>query len=267
MKKLLLFYFLLSSIIVYCQNIQSVKTSYSKLEDGKMGKENFSFSLTDGTITINDVDYNSSEKYHFLKLKNSGYDDEGHYFLYYSPEKSVSHMQYREVAGLKAYKFFFDKKGGDILNVLEIKKKGNSKPKVKRYFSEKGYNSTTGNTTLETKFDIKELITESKSLNDLMNRINFSFEQKGDKKTSDNGQFVTVKYDNGGTVFPLVTYSKTGTVNQITFLIPKNESEKIINELISKYGTKKINGEELIIRNNLTYDYREKGDVGIIVIK
>ncbi len=267
MKKLLLLCLLFNCIAIYSQNVEFVKTSYSKIEGGEMGKENFTFSLSNGTISINDLDYNTSEKYLYLELKNSGYDDEGHYFLYYSPAKSPSYSAYRSINGLKAYKFYFDKKGGELLIIMELKKKGNSDPKVKRYFTEKGYNSVSENNILETNFDIRGLITESKTLNDLMNRINFSFEQQGDKKTSDDGQFATVKYDNGGTVFPIVTYTKTGTVQQIIFLIPKTESDNIVKELISKYGTKEINGEELIIRDSLTYDYRVDEEIGILVIK
>jgi hypothetical protein len=267
MKKILLICLLFNSIAIYSQNIEFVKTSYSKIEGGEMRKENFTFSLSNGTISIDDLGYNVSEKYHYLILKNSGYDDEGHYFLYYSPAKSPSYSAYRRTNGLKAYKFYFDKKGGELLIIMELKKKGNSDPKVKRYFTKEGYKSVSENNILETNFDIKGLITESKTLNDLMNRINFSFEQQGDKKKSDDGQFVTVKYDNGGTVFPIVTYTKTGTVHQIIFLIPKTESDNIFKELISEYGTKEINGEELVKRDNLTYNYRADGDVGILVIK
>jgi hypothetical protein len=212
MKKLLLICLLFNCIAIYSQNIESAKTAYSKIEGGEMGEENFTFSLSNGTILIKDLDYNVSEKYYYLELKNSGYDDEGHYFLYFSPAKSPSYSAYRRTNGLKAYKFYFDKKGGELLMIMELKKKGNSDLKVKRYFTEKGYNNTTGNTPLETNFDIKGLILDSKSLNELMNRINFSFQQKGDKKTSNDGQFVSVNYDNGGTVFPIVTYTKTGQV-------------------------------------------------------
>ena len=267
MKKLLLICLLFNAIVTYSQNIEFVKTSYLKIEGGEMVKENLTFSLSNGTIFIKDLDYNVSEKYHYLELKNSGYDDEGHYFLYYSPTISPSNSAYSRINGLKAYKFYFDKKGGNLLMIMELKKKGNSDPKVKRYFTEKGYNSVSENYILETNFDIRRLITESKTLNDLMNRINFSFEHQGDKKMSDDGQFVTVKYDNGGTVFPIITYTKTGTVQQIIFLIPKTESDNIVKELISKYGTKEINGEELIIRDNLTYDYRSDGEIGILIIK
>ncbi|WP_291109792.1 hypothetical protein [Flavobacterium sp. UBA6195] len=119
----------------------------------------------------------------------------------------------------------------------------------------------------ETKFDVESIILNSTSLTQIMAKINFSFEQKGEKKLSDNGAYVTVQYKNESLITPLVTYTVQGEVAQIIFLMPKNNSNSIGKELIRKYGTKTVNGEEVIQRGYLTYDIRSDGDVGILVIK
>lgn len=119
----------------------------------------------------------------------------------------------------------------------------------------------------ETKFDVESIILNSTSLAQIMAKINFSFEQKGEKKLSDNGAYVTVQYKNESLITPLVTYTVQGEVAQIIFLMPKNNSNSIGKELIRKYGTKTVNGEEVIQRGYLTYDIRSDGDVGILVIK
>jgi hypothetical protein len=119
----------------------------------------------------------------------------------------------------------------------------------------------------EKNFDIESVILNSTSLTQIMARINFSFEQKGEKKRSNDGAFVTVQYKNESLITPLVTYSSQGDVTQIIFLMPKNNSDSIGKELIKRYGTEYVNGEEVIKRGYLTYDIRSDGDIGIFVIK
>jgi hypothetical protein len=49
--------------------------------------------------------------------------------------------------------------------------------------------------------------------------------------------------------------------------MPKNNSDSIGLELIRRYGTKVINGEEVIQKGYLTYGIRSDGDVGFLIIK
>lgn len=119
----------------------------------------------------------------------------------------------------------------------------------------------------EKNFDIESVILNSTSLTQIMAKINFSFEQKGEKKRSDDGAYVTVQYKNESLITPLVTYTSQGDVTQIIFLMPNKNSDSIGMELIRRYGTKVINGNEVIQRGYLTYDIRSDGDVGIFVIK
>lgn len=119
----------------------------------------------------------------------------------------------------------------------------------------------------EKEFDIERVISNSTSLSQIMAKINFSFEQFGEKTKSGDGNFITVRYKNSSLITSLVTYSSQGDVTQIIFLMPKNNSDSIGKNLIRSYGTKIINGEEVITKGNLTYDIRSDGDIGIFVIK
>jgi hypothetical protein len=119
----------------------------------------------------------------------------------------------------------------------------------------------------EKKFDIESVILNTTSLTQIIAKINFSFEQKVEKKRSDDGNYITIQYKNESLITPLVTYTSNGEVTQIIFLMPKNNSDSIGLELIRRYGTKVINGEEVIQKGYLTYGIRSDGDVGFLIIK
>ncbi|MFN4198451.1 MAG: hypothetical protein ACK4FS_05425 [Flavobacterium sp.] len=128
---------------------------------------------------------------------------------------------------------------------------------------------TQSNELKEKDFDIESLILNSTSLSQIMVNINFSFEQHGEKRKSENGTLITVRYENNSLITPLVTYTLQGEVSQIIFLMPRNNVDLIGKELIKKYGTKVINSNEIIQRGSLTYDirYDEDGEIGILIIK
>ena len=97
--------------------------------------------------------------------------------------------------------------------------------------------------------------------------INFAFEQKGDKQISNDGQNVTVKYENGTLVHPMITYTVDGKVTQIIFLMPAVQAEKLIEKLIDKHGTSTDSyGETVVRKGNLIYNHREKNSVGMVII-
>jgi hypothetical protein len=118
----------------------------------------------------------------------------------------------------------------------------------------------------ENDFNIEEVILNSTSLTQIMAKINFSFEQFGEKKRSNDGKYVTVRYKNSSLINPFITYTGQGGVTQILFMMPIANSEIIGKQLISKYETKKIDGEDVIQRGNLTYEITSDGEVGIIII-
>lgn len=268
MKKIILLLFLNINGIVFSQSISSVKTEYSRIENGNIGKESFTFSLYNSYVYITDNDYNNKSSYGPLYLDDSGYKN-GYFYLFYKPDIKADPLSFTRGKELKAYRFLYKSKGGNVLQIDEMEVR-NKQVSMKTFYTNEGYqenNLPSDGSNIKTNFNVRDLIINSNSLADLMGRINFSFEQNGEKKISNDGQLVTVKYHNESNVKPLVSYNKTGKVIQIIFLVPKNDAEKVINELISKYGTKKIYAEEVILRDNMTYDYRVDGEIGIIVIK
>jgi hypothetical protein len=115
-------------------------------------------------------------------------------------------------------------------------------------------------------FDINNIVINSTSLNQIASKITFSFEQDGDKKTSNDGNYVTVTYKNNSLIRPLITYTRNGDVTQIVLLVPLSISTSIGKDLIRKFGTTYVNGEEVVRGNGLTYDIRHDNEVGVIVI-
>ena len=146
--------------------------------------------------------------------------------------------------------------------------------KYNNFYTMKGYNKITSESNQsvdkeqlkESNFDINDVVLNSTSLNQIMSKINFSFEQYGAKKTSKDGQYVTVKYKNNSLINPLITYTKSGEVRQIIFMMPLFNMNSIGKKLIERFGTKYIDGEEVIQRDELIYDIRSQNEVGMIII-
>lgn len=142
---------------------------------------------------------------------------------------------------------------------------GNTNP-----YTEKTTKGSTGltinNKHSQSDFDIYEIVLNYSTMNSLMSKINFSFNQYGDKKISEDNNFVTVTYKNSSLITALVTYTYNGEVEQIVFLMPVNDSKEIVKKLIQEYGTNVIDGKTVIQRNELTYDLHTDEDVGMIII-
>ena len=75
-------------IAAFAQNVSTVTTQYSKTGNGGIGKENYSFSILNGVITITDLDKHGSDSHDPLKLDASGFDERGWYY-----EKYVSDIR------------------------------------------------------------------------------------------------------------------------------------------------------------------------------
>lgn len=270
MKKLILFSILFLTFgITYSQTVSSVRTEYTQVEKGVIGRESFTFSLYNSYIHITDNDYNRKTQYGPLYLDDYGYK-EGYYYDFYKPDVRSNPLSFTGGKDLKAYRFIYKSKGGVLYRVDEMLIR-NKQVSVKTFYTSEGYKdatkSTSENFEVRADFDIRDMIINSNSLTELMGRINFSFEQTGDKKMSNDEQFVTVRYDNESNVTPLVVYNRTGQVKQIIFLVPQKDAENVIKELIIKYDTRMVDGQEVIVKDNLIYDYDENDGVGIIIIK
>lgn len=255
----------------FSQNKPNVETKYSKTETGVIGQENYIFNLRGGTLIIKDKDTGRYNNYSPLALSDSGFNNEGFYYELYKPDIQGNPLAFTRGKELRGYVFIYDKKNGSLLLIEEMKIINKSKT-TKTYYTQDGYEKTHSSGSKESdylvraEFDIRDVIINSETISKLMGRINFAFEQTGKKESSDDGRFVTVRYGNESNVRPLVTYTTNGETKQIIFLVPKYDAEKVVKELISKFGTEIIDGQEIIKRDNLIYNYRVDGDIGIIVV-
>ena len=270
-KHIICILFLSLGINAYSQYIPSTTTEFSKSENGSIGKEKFTFSLYNSFITIVDNYYNTSKKYGPLYLYETGYDKYGFYFEFYKPDIISDPFSCTGGKALIVYKFIYTSKGGNILFISEVKSISNQ-VSIKTFYTKEGYNKVNSNQSSsnselkETNFDISDVIMNSTTLSQIMAKISFSFEQSGEKERSDDGAFVFVAYESNNFISPLVKYTSQGNVAEIIFFMPKDISDTIGNELIRKYGTKFINGEEVIQRGDLTYAIKSDENIGIIVI-
>jgi len=75
------------------------------------------------------------------------------------------------------------------------------------------------------------------------------------------------KFSNAGNLIKaLIVYDQKGEVDSIKFLLSENESTKVINELISQYPSRKIDGQDAIFKDKITYLYKSEDGIGIITI-
>ena len=270
-KHIICILFLSLGINAYSQYIPSTTTEFSKPENGSIGNEKFTFSLYNSFITIVDNYYNTSKKYGPLYLYEKGYDKYGFYFEFYKPDIKSDPFSFTGGKALIVYKFIYTSKGGNILFISEVKSISNQ-VSIKTFYTKEGYNKVNSNQSSsnselkETNFDISDVIMNSTTLSQIMAKISFSFEQSGEKERSDDGAFVFVAYESNNFISPIVKYTSKGNVAEIIFFMPKDISDTIGNELIRKYGTKFINGEEVIQRGDLTYAIKSDENIGIIVI-
>ncbi|MFH6965288.1 hypothetical protein ACHRVK_22150 [Flavobacterium plurextorum] len=270
-KHIICILFLSLGINAYSQYIPSTTTEFSKSENGSIGKEKFTFSLYNSFITIVDNYYNTSKKYGPIFLDETSYDKYGYYSEFYKPDIKSDPFGFTSGKALIAYVFTYTSKGGNILFILEAKINSQQVSR-KNFYTNEGYNklisnhSSSNSELKETNFDISDVIMNSTTLSQIMAKISFSFEQSGEKKRSVDGAFDIVTYTNSSLIQALVKYTSQGNVAEIVFVMPKTFSDSIDNELIRKYGTKFINGEEVIQRGDLTYAIKSDENIGIIVI-
>lgn len=122
------------------QNIQ-IKTSYSKTEYGGVGPENFEFRFENEWLYKKDLYSYKQDKYPAI-IEDSLYDKEGNYCVVYSPIEYIkSHAleyldNYRN--DKRMYKVVFDKRGGEVLYIMEMKLQQNAQSTTKYYITELG---------------------------------------------------------------------------------------------------------------------------------
>jgi hypothetical protein len=256
------------------QYLPLIQTYYTETNNKGIGKENMSFSISNGYIRIVDEYYKTEKNYGPLNLSQTGFTEEGFYFEFFKPDYESGDQRIINTRTFYMYKVAYESKGGSVIYVLEGESI-NGTLYHKFYYTNLGYNKIYGssknsknstNVLKETNFNITEVIMESTSTSQVISKINFAFEQTK-KSTSTDGNTITISYENNSLINPLVAYTKDGNVKHIVFLMPLENADEITKALINRFGLSKIGGKDIIVNGSITYDYRSDGPVGMIIIK
>jgi hypothetical protein len=272
MKYLLFIILFLLSKFSFGQNIPNTKTIYSKTDNESAVKDDRTFYMTNGYMYQIENLYGTRSNFGPLVLNNTGNTEEGYYYEYFTPNFKSSPLEFIGGKEILVYKIIYNEYGGDILQIIESKSRNQQTLYIKYFFTYKGYymgkEKSKGNSynLKEDKFDINSVVLNSTDLNQIMSKINFSFEQFGDKKLSDDGNYVTVQYKNNSLIYPLITYSKNGDVIQIVLMMPLDNLSDLYDKLQKKYGYKIIKGEMVIQNGDLIFDLKYDDDIGYIII-
>jgi hypothetical protein len=127
----------------YAQSISVFSTQYTKTNDEDVGKENFTFSMSNSYITITDLDYNKSENYGPLKFESSGFSG-GYYYEGYVTDIAKDPLRFRREMA-RVYKFYFEKKNGTIIAIIEGKLRPDNSYMMKTFYTELGNKLLNGN--------------------------------------------------------------------------------------------------------------------------
>jgi hypothetical protein len=122
--------------ISYGQDLNEIITKYSKTNDEEVGLENFSFSMSNGTIIITDLDSRTRETYGPLKYEGSGFEG-GYFYVGFTSDIQQDPMRYRHEKP-RAYKIYYKEKKGYILAILEGKIRQDNAQIIKIYYTELG---------------------------------------------------------------------------------------------------------------------------------
>jgi len=253
----------------------NAKTQYSKTNDGNIGQENYSFSFNNGTITITDLDYNRTENYEPVKLRESGFEKNSLYYETYAPDIAKDPVNWQKFNNnIREYKFEFDRKNGNLIIVIELKGTANNMT-TKIFYTEQGYillNAAKNNIQNQSSktFDLADILINASSLYQIINQIKNVYTTDGQKHFSNDMSSYSSVYNNGDNR-AIISYKNLNDVLfQITFLMPKEEAIQIGKaSFISNFTQKVIDGDTIWtnLKTGLIYDVRQDGDVGIIVVR
>ncbi|MDI1316881.1 hypothetical protein [Flavobacterium sp.] len=137
MKKIILLLTLMNCIVCFSQNFE---TFYSKnYNSNSCSEEKLSFNFRDDFVIRTDSYYDSSEKLPSRRV-DSGFDDKGFFYENFTPTFYLNKYGVIQYERIRAFTFriLYDKKGGNILYVLEIDNKMGLK-NGKFHFTQLGY--------------------------------------------------------------------------------------------------------------------------------
>ncbi|SCZ00524.1 hypothetical protein [Flavobacterium caeni] len=147
MKQLIVIFISLFTINSFCQNDFTEKTSFKQKPNGELAAENFSFSYSNGKLTVTDMDLNII-KNHAVEFYNSSYSRDGNFYLvaYMSDLKKFDQVDSKKNF-LGIFTFFYDKKGGALLKIKidSILDDKTNRPANDVFYTEKGKEVIFGN--------------------------------------------------------------------------------------------------------------------------
>jgi len=142
MKKIL-FITLINILFTQPSISQEYETLYAKSYKGKFcGEESFDFSIFGGKLSKKDKHYGNVETV-YSQRDDTTFDDNGNYIENWSVTKYLEEIGYENSYNVKKYWYTlaFDKKGGNLLYILELKSDGKTFDfdGGKFYFTQLGY--------------------------------------------------------------------------------------------------------------------------------
>jgi hypothetical protein len=274
----------LFGITTFGQNVLTVITQYSKTGNGGIGKESYSFNISEGTITITDLDNNSSENYDPLKFEKSGFDEKGWYYETYNSDILKDPARWAtQRKKPRVYNFYFDKKNGNPLLIIEAKMDESNNPKRKIFYTEKGYllvneeakdKSQTKNTSTNSdlsSFNLATVLLNANSLSHITTKVITAFKTDGEKNYNNDMSYYSFTYKNASDTRAIISYKTSNDeVIQMLFLLPKEQAVEVGKKSFMNFKQKQGSDANAIWVNNttnLTYEAGYKGEVGIIVVK
>ena len=142
MNRKLLF---LSAIFCFClssslaQDVSEMSTKFSRLENGTVGAENYSFKVSSGTVIIRDLDNGREDKYGPVILQTSGYGADGYYFEAFISDIANSRSPRKFNYEVRVYKFLYETKNGKALGIIEVRTAvGSEATQKKVYYTTRG---------------------------------------------------------------------------------------------------------------------------------
>lgn len=141
MKKKYLFcaYFIFLSTFQILAQSKEIKTIYTMNQNRSGGNENMIFKIGNSYILKKDEYYGTSKSFP-VKLKRRGYNDANEFVETYHTPVDLNNINKTPASSFNIFSVFYTEKGGQVLGVMHVNKKGE-----KMYFTKYGYSPSSSN--------------------------------------------------------------------------------------------------------------------------
>jgi hypothetical protein len=128
---------LLAVHLIFGQSIPSTTTYYSKTDNGSIGKDKRTFYLSNGKMRVTDEYYGTTTINNgTLELYDTRFTNDG--MIYCEDFRESFDDFYKNNNRMVSYRIYYDKKGGEILQIMEIKVY-NGNIKCTYFYTNEGY--------------------------------------------------------------------------------------------------------------------------------